>query len=122
MAAQYIAAIKTVQEEGPYYLGGYCFGGLIAQEMAQQLQNQGDQVALLAIFDLIPHLYAHLMPADTLQQYDQYAAQYKIKRYVHQMKDKILVERMKYLTGGFIRQVRNYLTCNRPSRKDEQPK
>ncbi|MGQ4807000.1 D-alanine--D-alanyl carrier protein ligase [Candidatus Entotheonellaceae bacterium PAL068K] len=51
MAAQYIQAMKTVQPEGPYVLGGHSLGGRIAFEMAQQLQKQGDEVALLAIFD-----------------------------------------------------------------------
>jgi len=37
MAAYYIKALRTVQPEGPYFLGGWSFGGLVAFEMAQQL-------------------------------------------------------------------------------------
>ncbi|MCZ0900911.1 thioesterase domain-containing protein, partial [Microcoleus sp. HI-ES] len=37
MAADYIAALRTVQPKGPYFLGGWSFGGLVAFEMAQQL-------------------------------------------------------------------------------------
>lgn len=48
MAAHYINEIKTVQPEGPYYLVGYCFGGIIAFEMSQQLLKLGHEVALLA--------------------------------------------------------------------------
>jgi thioesterase domain-containing protein len=51
LAALYIKEIRTAQPEGPYCLGGLCFGGLVAFEMAQQLQAQGQQVALLALFD-----------------------------------------------------------------------
>jgi amino acid adenylation domain-containing protein len=51
MAAEYIKAIQTVQPQGPYLLGGWSFGGLVAFEMAQQLQQAGQQVALLAIID-----------------------------------------------------------------------
>jgi len=51
MAARYISEIQTVQPEGPYLLGGYSMGGVIAFEMAQQLQAEGREVALLAIFD-----------------------------------------------------------------------
>jgi thioesterase domain-containing protein len=51
MAASYLALIQTVQPQGPYLLGGWSFGGLVALEMAQQLQRQGDEVGLLAILD-----------------------------------------------------------------------
>jgi len=53
MATDYIYAIRTVQESGPYVLGGWSMGGLIAFEMACQLQRQGQQVALVALFDSI---------------------------------------------------------------------
>jgi phthiocerol/phenolphthiocerol synthesis type-I polyketide synthase E len=49
MAAHNIREIKTVQQSGPYYLGGYCLGGLVAFEMAQQLQNAGEDVAFLVL-------------------------------------------------------------------------
>jgi thioesterase domain-containing protein/acyl carrier protein len=51
MAALYVKEIRTMQPHGPYFLGGYCMGGAIAYEMAQQLRAQGAQVALLALFD-----------------------------------------------------------------------
>lgn len=51
MAAHYIKEIQTIQPQGPYFLGGYSFGGLVVWEMAQQLVAQGQKVALLAIFD-----------------------------------------------------------------------
>ena len=51
MAAHYIKEIRTLQPEGPYFIGGHCIGGLIAFEMAQQLHRQGERVGLLALFD-----------------------------------------------------------------------
>lgn len=51
MAALYVKEIRRFQPHGPYYLGGYCLGGTIALEMAQQLRDQGEPVALLALFD-----------------------------------------------------------------------
>ncbi len=51
MAADYIKEIRTVQPEGPYFLGGYSSGGVVAFEMAQQLHAQGQKVAMLALFD-----------------------------------------------------------------------
>jgi thioesterase domain-containing protein/acyl carrier protein len=51
MAAVYIKEIRKVQPHGPYFLGGYCMGGTVAFEVAQQLRADGEAVALLALFD-----------------------------------------------------------------------
>jgi amino acid adenylation domain-containing protein len=51
MASYYIKALRLVQPQGPYFLGGWSFGGLVAFEMAQQLQKAKHQVALLAMLD-----------------------------------------------------------------------
>ncbi len=51
MAGHYIAAIKTVQPQGPYHLGGWSLGGIVAFEMAQQLYQQGEEVASLTLID-----------------------------------------------------------------------
>jgi thioesterase domain-containing protein len=54
MAGQYVADLRAFQPRGPYYLGGYCFGGIVAYEMAQQLRDQGETVALLALINAGP--------------------------------------------------------------------
>jgi phthiocerol/phenolphthiocerol synthesis type-I polyketide synthase E len=51
MAALYVKEIRRIQPRGPYFLGGYCMGGTVAFEVAQQIQAQGERVALLALFD-----------------------------------------------------------------------
>jgi len=51
IAAYYVQAIQDRQPQGPYFLGGWSFGGLVAFEMAQQLTQSGQEVRLLAIFD-----------------------------------------------------------------------
>ena len=51
MATKYIEALRVVQPEGPYFLGGSSFGGTVAFEIAQQLSALGQQVALLALID-----------------------------------------------------------------------
>lgn len=56
LAAHYIKAIRTVQPQGPYYLGGWSMGGVVAFEIAQQLQQQGESIALLALLDSTPPL------------------------------------------------------------------
>ena len=51
MATQYIEELRRVQPEGPYYLGGYCFGGIVAYEMARQLLDRDQEVAFLGLID-----------------------------------------------------------------------
>jgi amino acid adenylation domain-containing protein len=51
MAAEYVAAIRAVQPQGPYHLGGWSMGGIVALEMAQQLLAQGQEVGLLVLLD-----------------------------------------------------------------------
>ena len=54
MAAAHLEALRSVQPEGPYLLGGWCNGGLIAYEMARQLHAQGQTVDLLVLMDPDP--------------------------------------------------------------------
>ena len=54
MAAHYISEMRTLQPNGPYYVGGYCFGGVIAYEIARQLEEQGAKVAMLALIESVP--------------------------------------------------------------------
>jgi thioesterase domain-containing protein/acyl carrier protein len=51
LAREYVAAMRTVQPHGPFCLGGMCNGVLIAQQMILELEAQGEDVALFAIFD-----------------------------------------------------------------------
>jgi len=51
MAAEYVRAIRSVQPDGPYRLGGWSFGGAVAFEMARQLRAEGARVDLLALLD-----------------------------------------------------------------------
>jgi amino acid adenylation domain-containing protein len=60
-AAYYLKEIRAVQPEGPYLLGGWCYGGVVAFEMAQQLHRQGQTVSLLVVIDAI-------LPETVIQQ------------------------------------------------------
>jgi amino acid adenylation domain-containing protein len=51
MAAYYIEQIRAVRPKGPYYLGGWCYGGIVAVEMARQLIEAGEEVGLVAVMD-----------------------------------------------------------------------
>jgi amino acid adenylation domain-containing protein len=50
-AARYVEAIREVRPEGPYLLGGWSYGGIVAYEMARQLRAAGSEVGLLALLD-----------------------------------------------------------------------
>jgi amino acid adenylation domain-containing protein len=54
LAAEYLGHIREVQPEGPYHLFGWSFGGLMAHELAVQLEAEGDEVAYLAAVDSFP--------------------------------------------------------------------
>jgi len=51
LARQSAASIRALRKHGPYVLAGYCFGGVIAAETAAQLLEEGEDVALLVLFD-----------------------------------------------------------------------
>lgn len=51
MARDYIAELRTVQPQGPYLIGGFSGGGLVAYEMAQQLRAVGEETALVVMLD-----------------------------------------------------------------------
>jgi len=51
MATSYIKYIKEIQPKGPYYLGGYSFGGVVAWEIVNQLILKGEEVDCLMLFD-----------------------------------------------------------------------
>ena len=53
MAADYLKEIKARQPNGPYYLCGYSFGGLVAFEIARRLSESGDEVGFVGLFDTL---------------------------------------------------------------------
>jgi aspartate racemase len=65
MAADYIKEIQTIQPKGPYYLGGYSFGGMVVFEVAQQLHKQGEEVALVALLDPTKPIHRKLASFDS---------------------------------------------------------
>ncbi|HYN19809.1 MAG TPA: amino acid adenylation domain-containing protein [Thermoanaerobaculia bacterium] len=62
MAASYIAAVRAEWSRGPYRLAGWSLGGVVAFEMARQLDRQGEHVALLGLLDASPPKGSREMP------------------------------------------------------------
>jgi acetoacetyl-CoA synthetase len=55
MAAAYVELLRADDPDGPYALGGYSFGGLIALEMARQLLTSGAEIECLVLIDTYVH-------------------------------------------------------------------
>ncbi|HEU5380538.1 MAG TPA: amino acid adenylation domain-containing protein, partial [Ktedonobacteraceae bacterium] len=74
MAAFYIDELHTLASPGPYTLGGWSFGGLVAFEMALQLHQRGEEVALLVLLDAVtPSQMQRLPVPDTALLVREYA-------------------------------------------------
>ncbi len=54
MARKYIEKMKSVQAKGPYYIAGWSYGGIIAFEMVEQLEQQGECIGFLGLIDSPP--------------------------------------------------------------------
>jgi amino acid adenylation domain-containing protein len=61
MAQAHIESIRTVQPHGPYRLGGFCNGGLLAYEMARQLAQAGEKVEFLGLLNPSPPVQSSLL-------------------------------------------------------------
>jgi hypothetical protein len=57
IAAAHLNSMRAVQPEGPYLLGGWCNGGLLAYEMARQLHAEGQAVDMLVLMDPVTLVY-----------------------------------------------------------------
>ncbi len=66
MARDYLAEIRQVQPKGPYLLGGFSGGGLIAFEIARQLLAQGEQIETVILLDTPVYMPARLSIRDKL--------------------------------------------------------
>lgn len=62
IASLYIQDIQALYPRGPYMLGGYSFGGLVAFEMAHQLLQRGEEVGFLGLIDTHGPGYPQLRP------------------------------------------------------------
>ena len=63
MAEDTVRQIRRVQPGGPYRLGGFCFGGVVALEAARQLRAAGEMIALLALVGVGPLDFPRLVSA-----------------------------------------------------------
>jgi thioesterase domain-containing protein len=78
MATHYITEIRNVQPRGPYHIGGFCFGGPVAYEMAQQLRAAGEEVALLVLIQGAHPNYPEYPPGTTKLHRMVYNVQHRL--------------------------------------------
>jgi len=70
MAVEYLKVIRSVQPKGPYYLGGYCFGGYLSLELAHLLRAEHEEVRLLVLINSATHLFNTYKPGtNTLRRF-----------------------------------------------------
>jgi len=68
MANKYVKVIKRTQPDGPYYICGYSFGGLVAWEIAKQLVEQGNKVDGLYLIEAPAPLSKLVRPIVSLDE------------------------------------------------------
>ncbi|HTG43499.1 MAG TPA: amino acid adenylation domain-containing protein, partial [Verrucomicrobiae bacterium] len=81
MARFYLKEIRRFQPGGPYFLGGFCFGGNVAYEMAHQLAAAGEEIGLLVMLETAPP------NVSSKQAWSATAAKYSIENLVENVKD-----------------------------------
>ena len=75
MATAYLKEIRTVQPHGPYRLVGHCFGCTVAMEMARQIGESGEELALLAMTAMDGNARTASSPATSLGVHVRYLKQ-----------------------------------------------
>jgi len=81
MAVQYLKEIRTVQPKGPYFLGGFCFGGYLALEIAHLLRAELEEVGLLVLINSATSVFPLNLMGTTRRQ-----------RTWHKIKDRLDLE------------------------------
>lgn len=92
MAAHYIKEIKTVQPVGPYQIAGYCFGAIVAFEMARQLEVQGERVEFLGNFNGVSPTYNNEQLLMMSEIFRQLSVKQKLKQSFRLLKQQLRIK------------------------------
>ena len=99
IAKRYISDLKKVQPKGPYSIGGYCFGTLVALEMAKQLEQSGEEVAHLVMFDPQPDLYPNLLQEETRKRFEGLLRQQSSQTITQEIRQRSILKKAGYLVS-----------------------
>jgi thioesterase domain-containing protein len=90
MADEFMKDLRKVQPEGPYYLGGYSFGGLVAYELIQRFIKNDEPVGGLVLIDTFIPLYSKLkLKKNLLTRLTNMipsGSGYKVKKFSHRLR------------------------------------
>jgi len=109
IAAHYLDEMRDVQDSGPYYLGGYCFGGLVAFEMAHQLRRRGEEVALLFLLDPSNPRNGQssaFFAGQTIASSDRGSVGTEIQRHLRNLERLKPKDKSTYVVSGSLRKIR----------------
>ncbi|MDZ7806121.1 MAG: amino acid adenylation domain-containing protein [Gracilimonas sp.] len=98
IAERYVREIKAIQSEGPYSLGGYCYGTLVALEVAKQLKRNEDEIAHLVMFDPQPNLYPELLERDVLHDFEDLKKRQRAEIIKNEITGKSILKKAEYFT------------------------
>ncbi len=105
VAALHVRALRSVQPNGPYLLGGHCLAGAIAFEVGRQLAAEGEQVEMLALFDPVSAPSPKSSPQSSRTGLRSWAFKAKVR--IHNLQALGAKEKFSYL---LIRIVERFLT------------
>lgn len=97
MAAHYVKEMRSLQAHGPYLIGGWCFGGVVAYEMAQQLQSAGEKVDLLVMFNAPSGPEHYAIRADSVPIATEPPSAERLGKHWQQLRTLRTSERIKYI-------------------------
>jgi len=100
MAAAYITEMRSLQPEGPYLLGGFCFGGFLALEAAKQLTAAGQEVAVVVLIQTMHPEAMRFKPETTLFERAWYQMTKQISLEIDNLSHKrkgYIVERLRHV-------------------------
>lgn len=118
LAGLYINEIKKVQAYGPYTIGGYSFGGNVALEMALQLEQAGEKVESIVMFDSHPPHAYNQSPLSDIQYIEAFP--YIVDMYFNQTNALQLKENEKYASNSLQETIKKMKSDNKlPSTIDE---
>jgi thioesterase domain-containing protein len=95
LAAYFAAQIRAFQPRGPYIIAGYCAGGTVAFELAQQLLRDGAAIRFVALFGS-PYPAYFRLPTQLWQRLAHQVR--RIGKHTHALASQSWEERRRYLT------------------------
>ncbi|MBU0729754.1 MAG: acyltransferase domain-containing protein, partial [Proteobacteria bacterium] len=104
MARHYLEDIRKKQPSGPYFLGGFCLGGLIAFEMTRQLEAVGEKVAFLGMISTsTPAHVTGIKPGISWAQKNYYSWKERLDYEFSNLSVLGLQEKIRYIRDRFTR-------------------